>query len=67
MRVRLLVDTAIRGEPVQAGEVYDVPDDDLWRLIGRYECLLADRPAASGEIEERDPEPGHRDPKGKKK
>jgi hypothetical protein len=70
MRVRFLQDMAIRGTPVKAGEVGDVPDDDLWRLEGRYEPekrKLNFENAPPEEIEERDPEPATRDPKLKKK
>jgi hypothetical protein len=67
MRVRILVNTQLgSGEPIEAGEVVDVPDEVLWRFVGRYEPATDERPASREEIEERDPEPTHRDPKGRK-
>ena len=68
MRVKFLTNMAVRGHSVQAGEVFDVPDDELWRLAGRYEPAPdVSHHAVREPIEERDPEPEHRDPKSRSK
>jgi len=68
MRVRFLTAMSVRGHAVQAGEVFDVPEGDLWRLAGRFEPVTESAlPADPEEVEERDPAPGHRDPKHRSK
>jgi len=69
-RVRFTADTSVRGVPVSAGEVMDVPDEDLWRLTGRCEPAdeAAAAPATPADVyENADPEPKHRDPQPKRR
>jgi len=71
MRVRFTANTSVRGTPVLAGDVMDVPEGELWRLIGRCEPVQeeAETPPETppGEVESRDPEPEHRDPHPRRK
>jgi len=63
MLVHFTANTFVRGEPVQVGQVMDVPEAELWRLDGRY-VPAATKPES---IESRDPEPEQRDPQPKRK
>ena len=71
MRVRFTANTSVRGIPVTAGQVLDVPDGDLWRLTGKCEPVQ-EQAAPPNElppevVESRDPDPEHRDPQSKRK
>lgn len=68
MLVCFTANTAVKGIPVTAGEVMDVPESELWRLIGLCEPVkeqAVETPPA--EVESRDPEPEHRDPHPRRK
>jgi hypothetical protein len=67
MAVKLLIhtDTFIAGEPVAAGTVVEVDEATAMRLAIRG-VVVEGGPEVGEEIQTADPEPVHRDPKGKK-